>query len=261
MGLDIPMPTQAALLSWGAGLVCAVLSSLLVLRMVDRELPRRRRRAVAMGWAWTAALVPVGWVLMLKLDAVLADMGELAPWLAVGASWAAFVVVAVGGTYMSDLLVSTAPVRSRRVARPGQASGEVLPMPAVPVARPSPLPPTLGPPPGAPIAASDLSPVDNAGTRGLLRSLRQGPDFQRPAAARALSLAFAGTADPDVARALLDVLGDAEASTGGRMEAYLALHHVFGDELEWDTEVQIRREFPAGTDPDQVMAWEVRLEA
>ncbi len=261
MALDIPMPAQAALLSWAVGLLCGVLSSLLVLRVRDQEPLRRRRRAVAMGWAWAAALVPMGWVLTLKLDPVLSGQGESAAWLAGGASWAAHVAVAGLAVYMSDLMFSTGPVRSRRArpSRPGAA--EVEPMPAAPVPSPSLVPPTLGPPPGATIAASDLSPVDNAGTRGLLRSLRKGPDFQRPAAARALSLAFAGTADPEVARALLDVLGDAEASSGGRMEAYLALHHVFGDELEWDTEVQIRREFPEGTDPDQVNAWEVRLES
>ena len=258
--MDIPMPTQAALISWAVGLLAAVLSSLLALRILDREQDRRRRRAEAMGWAWAAALVPVGWVLMLKLDALLSGQGELAPWLAGGASWAAHVAVSAGAVYMSDLLFSTTPVRSRRGPRSAPPPAEVEAIPAAPVATPATLPPPLGPPSGATIAASDLSPVDNAGTRGLLRSLREGPDFQRPAAARALSLAFAGTADAEVARALLDVLGDAEASAGGRMEAYLALHHVFGDELEWETEVEIRREFPDGTDPDQVMAWEVRLE-
>ncbi len=251
MGLELPIPTQYVVYvlpsaSWAIGTLAAVAGCLLALRVLDSDPARRRRRAVAVGWSWAATLVSSFWILVGKgHDFGLADTEVLeAARLGFAVLWT--VAAAAVGGYLSDLMMSTPP--PRRLRRPSPP----------PAASLEPLAPVLGPPPGAPVAAGGGP--DGGHNEGLLRALREGPDFQRPAAARALSLAYAGTADPDVARALLDTLGDADCSTAGRSEAYLALHQVFGDELEWDTEVQIRREFPEGTDPDQVQAWELRLE-
>ena len=255
MEIELPIPSQMVLhsvplLGWAAGLAFAVLAFSIALRLLDPDPLRRRRRAAAVGWTWVATLMPGCWIFVVELNGF--GPLELVPWVAssLGASVLWHLGGAGVGLYVSDLLMATTVPRRRR-----------SPPTPTPAASPVPSPPVIRPPPGAPVASADGGEPSGADTLGLLNALREGPDFQRPAAARALSLSFAGTADREVARALLDLLGTAEASVAGRTEAYIALHQVFGDELDLEVEVQLRREFPEGTDPERVLAWEVRLDS
>ena len=219
----------------------------------DRDRPRGVRRTIAAGVGWAGSVVPAGWLLFRAEPAVVAHLGaeHVVHALAVG-SGIAFLVVAGVAVYVSDQLAATAPTPRAQTPR------APAPPPAV---RPPPRPePVLAPPSGGTVAtAGRAGSVESAEAQGLLASLRDGPDFQRPAAARALSLAFTGTAQPQICRALLDALADESLPVPARVESYLALIQVFGDELEWDNEVTVRRDFPEGVDPDRVLRWEDRL--
>ncbi|MEE2829407.1 MAG: hypothetical protein VX498_09475 [Myxococcota bacterium] len=85
---------------------------------------------------------------------------------------------------------------------------------------------------------------------GLLRVLESGPDIQRQAAAKALSLPFSGTGNRRVGAALAELVEDEEAGITTRAEAWIALKTVMDQELSWDEEVRIRHAFPEGVDWD-----------
>jgi len=83
---------------------------------------------------------------------------------------------------------------------------------------------------------------------GLLRILESSSDIQRQAAAKALSLPFAGTCHPEVALALAKVVKQEAAPASLRAEAWVALRVVMGEELDWGEEVAARHAFPEGLD-------------
>jgi len=115
-------------------------------------------------------------------------------------------------------------------------------------------PPAFRPPPGAvsaPTAGEDPS--------GLLRVLEDGPAFQRQAAAKALSVPFAGSCDPKVARALSELVRRSDVTASARAEAYCSLRVVMGKDLAWEEEVAVRRDFAAGADLDWLEGVEADL--
>lgn len=83
---------------------------------------------------------------------------------------------------------------------------------------------------------------------GLLRILSSASDLQRQAAAKALSLPFSGTCNPEVAEALALLVADEQATSSLRAEAWIALRAVMGEELGWEEEVAARHKFPEGLD-------------
>jgi hypothetical protein len=116
--------------------------------------------------------------------------------------------------------------------------------------------PTLRPPEGV-VAAStqaegrldgDTGGGDSTEAAGLLRILASASDIQRQAAAKALSLPFAGSCNPEVAVALANLVGEGSATTSVRAEAWIALRAVMGEELSWEEEVAARHAFPEGLD-------------
>lgn len=274
------MPDPNLLVGWAIGFAVAAVVWVVGLLVLDRDPPRRQQRLAALAVTWGAALMPGAWI---------AVTHAVQLWwpFALG-----YLVVGAIGTYVGDLVAATAPPERKRATAPAKptaptaksASAPTKPpaptTPSAPTTPPAPTPPPVPRPhrpelptnsPGAPppyplirppegggVAAATAS-VTSAETQGLLRSLEEGPDFQRPAAARALALAYADRAEPVVCRALLDAV-DADANgVAGRAEAYLALFAVFGTDLPWETEVTVRRSFPEGLDPDQILAWEARL--
>ena len=117
--------------------------------------------------------------------------------------------------------------------------------------------PAVRPPEGTVAASSATgSEVPRVGSdpeveaAGLLRVLESGPDVQRQAAAKALSLPFASTCNPRVAAALAALVGDEARTNSLRAESWAALRAVMGEELSWDDEVRIRHSFPEGVDWD-----------
>ena len=133
-----------------------------------------------------------------------------------------------------------------RLVLAGQADDFRSPEPVRrPPRPPRPVPPTT-PEAQAPVRSSGSD--QRTETSGLLRVLEAGPDFQRQAAARALSIPFAGTSDPAVLLALLDVMDREDCGSGARAEAYCALRVVADQELPWEDEVKVRQGFPEGVD-------------
>lgn len=123
--------------------------------------------------------------------------------------------------------------------------------PSVPVrttARAPKPPPRLRPPAGS--VASGTSSSADSGPDELIRVLEDGPDYRRQAAAKALSVPFAGTEDRRVVTALCGLVRFEDASVAARAEAWCALRVVMGADLSWEEEVQVRQRFPEGVDLD-----------
>lgn len=124
-----------------------------------------------------------------------------------------------------------------------------------PTGRPPAAPlPRIRPPEGAVAAGTTALGSRSGGSdpeteaAGLVRVLESGPDVQRQAAAKALSLPFAGTCNPRVAEALARVVHAEDTTTSVRAEAWIALRAVMGEELSWEEEVRARHAFPEGLD-------------
>jgi hypothetical protein len=115
--------------------------------------------------------------------------------------------------------------------------------------------PEIRPPEGTLAAGTRSHRVPSSGASdpdveaaGLLRILRSASDLQRQAAAKALSLPFSGTCNPEVAEALAQLVADEDAQSSLRAEAWIALRVVMGEELAWEQEVEARHNFPEGLD-------------
>ena len=96
---------------------------------------------------------------------------------------------------------------------------------------------------------------------GLLRTLAEGPDFRRGAAAAALALHCAGLRDIEVIAALLAAVRNEEFGTLVRAESLLALYALLGQSLPVEVEVVVRQDFPEGVDWDFVRSCEALVEA
>ena len=185
------------LTGWIAGIVVVVLG---VLRGSPN--PPARRGA---SWALLAAAFPVGWAVLHGAGAVVPGP----PWLGAGlASALLHGGAALAGAWVALLLVPEPRVRA----------------PAVPT-RPPAKPPL---PPSDPLADEAAQ-----GQAGLLRVLRDGPDFHRAAAARALSIPFAGSRQRVLGQALISVV-EGDAGREARAEAAVALALVFALDLDSD---------------------------
>ncbi|MCO4771950.1 MAG: hypothetical protein KDA24_18105, partial [Deltaproteobacteria bacterium] len=112
-------------------------------------------------------------------------------------------------------------------------------------------------PEGATVASGTESKLQ---AESLLRVLEEGTGMQRAAAAKALSLSFAGNPSRPVVHGLLSLLSDPDADEDSRVEAWVAACRVMGDPLPWELESTLRRDGPDAIDPAQVMAWQDRLE-
>ena len=84
--------------------------------------------------------------------------------------------------------------------------------------------------------------------------------MQRAAAAKALSLSFAGKPTKPVVHGLLGVMTDPDAGDDSRVEAWVAVCRVMGDPLPYEVEAIVRREGPEGIDAAQILGWQERLE-
>ena len=84
--------------------------------------------------------------------------------------------------------------------------------------------------------------------------------MQRAAAAKALSLSFAGKPTKHVVHGLLGVMTDPEADDESRVEAWVAVCRVMGDPLPYELEAVLRRDGPDGIDAAQILGWQERLE-
>ncbi len=116
-------------------------------------------------------------------------------------------------------------------------------------------PPVLRPPEGAVAAGVRAQPEALADVEesGMLRLLEDGPDFQREAAARALTVPFASTGHPEILGALGRVVLRDDCGVSARATAYCAMRTVAGSGLSWDDEVATRQDFPEGADLDWVV--------
>jgi hypothetical protein len=103
------------------------------------------------------------------------------------------------------------------------------------------------------------APSGDDGPDGLLRVLEDGPEFRRQAAAKALSVPFAGSRDPKVARGLSEVVRRSDVGEAVRAEAYCALRVVMGEDLPWEEEVAVRNDFAVGADLDWLESVEADL--
>jgi hypothetical protein len=83
--------------------------------------------------------------------------------------------------------------------------------------------------------------------------------MQRAAAAKALALSFADTAEKVVMDALIDVVADPETDDESRVEAWIAACKVMGDPLPWAAEEVLRRDGPDEIDPTQLLLWREQL--
>ena len=115
-------------------------------------------------------------------------------------------------------------------------------------------PPVIRPPEGAVAAGTRAEPEALADVEesGMLRLLEDGPDFQREAAARALTVPFASTGEPQILLALGRVVLRDDCGISARAVAYCAMRTVAGSGLSWDDEVALRQDFPEGADLDWV---------
>jgi hypothetical protein len=95
---------------------------------------------------------------------------------------------------------------------------------------------------------------------GLLRTLAEGPDFRRGAAAAALALHCGGVRDLEVIAALLAALRNEEFGVLVRAESLLALYALLGESLPVEVEVVVRQDFPDGVDWDFVRSCEALVE-
>lgn len=253
MQTEVPIPTQMLTASWDTidgwllGLGAATALAVIVLAVRDREPKRRRRRLGALAVTYGALFVPGAWATTVH------GITAWPIWLA------AYAVAGMVGLYVSDLIAATEPTPRPRPAPKARPATPTSP-PKPPPRPAAPKAPVIRPPAeGAVAAGGDRGVITSPDTQGLLSTLREGPEFARPAAARALALGFADSAQPEVARTLLDALADEDAADVLRAECWVALHRVFGDTLEWEAEVAIRRDFPEGLDDERVLAWEARL--
>ena len=114
----------------------------------------------------------------------------------------------------------------------------------------APPPPVLRPPAGS--VASSTSAGGGMDPSRLLRTLDEGPDVRRQAAAKALSIPFAGSGDSEIGLALVELFRRTDVGDSVRAEAYVALRVVIGEDLEWEQELAVRQRFPEGVDLDWV---------
>jgi hypothetical protein len=146
-------------------------------------------------------------------------------------------------------------------AQPAQAAGaSAAPEPAAPAQGPAtqsePSPGSTPSPldrvrkPAGVVAAS--SPTGNGDPRALFETLRTAPDFQREAAAQAVSATWAHTRDAEARAALVDLVLDEARAVSARAEAFVALKAVQGEPLSGDAAIAVRQDFPRGVDWDWV---------
>ncbi len=131
--------------------------------------------------------------------------------------------------------------------------------PSAPAASTAAALPQLRPAVGS-VAASAPGRGSDEEREGFLRTLAEGPDFRRAAAATALGLHCAGSADPAVLSALLDAVHDEGYETLIRVEAILALYQVVGQALPDAMHGELRQHFPEGVDWDFVRVCQRRVE-
>jgi len=246
-------------LSAVAAALAGVLSSWLLLAGGggSEGAPLRRRRAIAVGVL--ASLLPLAWGLSrLWLPWWDASLPGAAVGLRVsGLAVTALVVSATMGwsaAYLAVLLHEPDFVR----AEPGEATGRrsaggrSTAGRASPAAVASPLP-TLRTAEGA-VSSPAPGRDEDSERDGLLRTLKEGPDFLSAAAAKALALSCSGSRQPRVLAALVDASCREDLGVSVRAEAVLALYRVLGESVPTDVEVTIRRDFPSGVDWDFVEA-------
>lgn len=180
-------------------------------------------------------------------------LAELAPWIVgfavVGAIAAYFAVVLRD----EDDLKPPRPGLGAEVEK-SRARAEARSSRRQTSARAPKAPPRFRAPPGAVSA-----PTNAQDPSGLLRVLEEGPAFQRQAAAKALSVPFAGSCNPKVARALTEVIRRTDVTDAARATAYCSLRVVMGRDLAWEEEVVVHKDFPAGADLDWLETVEADL--
>ena len=248
------------------GLVIAAV--LLLGRRVELPVNRRRRRAVK--WGLVLSLLPLGWLLfgdgLFLWDGFLTGLSWPVRMLVTGLSGLG--IGCSGGLvfgYLFDLVDEPDFVRPQ----PGEVIGgrsagqgappKRAPAGAVRGAPPLPPQPVLRPAQGAVTAAAPGRNEDEE-RAALLRTLQEGPDFRRAAAATALALSCAGSRAPQVIEALLTALRDENFGALVRVESLLALYRVCGKSLAFEVESEVRQDFPAGVDWEFVRSCESRLE-
>lgn len=255
-----------------AGALVGLLVAERLLRRGVAVLDVRRRRVVR--FVLLLASLPLMWLLLEQ------GPGRWGEFLA-GSSWyvrmglaalAAVVIgCAVGGSclYVFDLLDEPDFVRPEpgEVAG-GRGAGRGVPPPTPMSARSA---ATVGPPTSAqeptlrpaPGTVSSAPPGRDEGEEraGLLRTLAEGPDFRRGAAAAALALSCAGVRDLEVITALLAALRNEEYGGLVRAESLLALYALLGQSLPVEVEVVVRQDFPEGVDWEFVRSCEALVDA
>lgn len=174
---------------------------------------------------------------------------EVWPWLLLGGLFAAF------GVYLAVILKGEgdfdlpAPGLARAMDDRDQGRSSSPTVSARPASRAPKAPPRLRPAAGAVAAGGGVGATNPF---RLLRTLDVGPDMRRQAAAKALSVPYAGSADPQVGAGLVELFRRTDVSDACRAEAYVALRVVMGEDLDRDEEVGVRLRFPEGVDLDWV---------
>ena len=242
-----------------AGLVIA--RSLLFRGAVDEPQNVPRRRAVKIGVL--LSLLPLMWLSFGSVSGGWAEFFNQSSWylrMLVAAGCGLCLGYSSGRVfgYIFDLVDEPEFVRPEPGAVAGGRSAGRRQAPQRPVGR------TGAPPASAPVlrpaqgAVSTAAPGrdQNEERAALLRTLQDGPDFRRAAAATALALSCADSSDLQVIRALLVALRDESFGVLVRAESLLALYRVRGQSLPVEVEVEVRSDFPGGVDWDFVQSCE-----
>lgn len=219
----------------------------------------RGRRLGALGWGLASTIVPGAWVAAAHLPRWVERFQPPTDEPLVLAAVFGLVLhgaVALVSIYLSDLVAAT---ERRLPQRPAVAPAKPLPpRPAAKPAHPAkPAKPIVRPAPAT--VASAPKEVGNPAASGLLEALASGGDMQRASAARALALTFGGSRDVTVGTALIELLRDDTASDDTKVEAWVAMHQILGEPLDWEVESRLRRSGLGTPDPEQLVAWEARL--
>ncbi len=252
----------------------------------------RSRRMGAIGWALTATVVPGAWLVARWLpEWVGAKAPEVVHRMAVAAviglalhglsTWASLYLSALGAAAERER-------KEKRVRRPASAESAAVARASVektaaarsslPLSDPSLLAPSPGPsslasrpivgrkplirPPLGGTVAGAARTTGGAPPQAdtLLRVLGEGTPMQRAAAAKALSLSFAGKPTKPVVYGLLGVMTDPDADDESRVEAWVAVCRVMGAPLSYEEEATLRRDGAEGIDAAQILGWQERLE-
>lgn len=217
----------------------------------------RGRRLGALGWGLASTIVPGAWVAAAHLPRwVQRFEPPTDDPLLLAATFGLLLhgAVALASIYLSDLVAAT---ERRSPQRPAVAPARPLPPRPAPKPPVKPAKPLVRPAPAT--VASAPKEVGNPAASGLLAALAAGGDMQRASAARALALTFGGSRDATVGHALIELLRDDTASDDTKVEAWVAMHQVLGEPLDWEVESRLRRSGLGTPDPEQLVAWEARL--